>query len=534
MDYLFWVNSGFEQLLVVSTLLLGVLAIALVVREIFTLLPLETYDLERVSRNLQQIGGEATTDIHWIYRQLKQGISSGIVANRIETLYRVAQQQQAMSADSMRLIDADKYNSRWTVQILRRAPQIQLLLGTIGLVNGIWQGLSQATAQPNTPFWSIFLPYLQSGMTVLWWALGSAALVALIKIFYQVRLHDFFARLEDLSLTYLQPAFQPLSNNYIAHTIQQSLQSQKQQMEQLSHLLQRLSMSIAQPDNTPLQHLNQSFAKTADQYAALQIGLQKDIGTLTQIVAGYKNQNDEIHLDRQTVLHGLQRHQELLDGIYKKMFDAEFNLGDWIKSILDAIKTQQYEFKDSLKNLLDLTRSNLASTQSTVNRFGVSVKQFETHLETLQTHLTQFNSVIQQASNQEVAKLETIAQHLQTISGQLANTSMAARHTAIPTFSEPPTSPSAHTRSGVSYLPTTEAPILSSNPQLEQQIIQLQQERDRYKQELENYRTEEAQEDEKIAELIDRLGEPKSITQTIASGKIGEKIRNIILKTNDK
>ncbi len=418
MSSLFAIQTTLGMVLVAAIWVTFLVSLLVLARDAFRYYALESEELETVKSNFNLVHNDRHS-IDEKYRILVGNSGPSIIGNRLDELHQLAQSGHPI--DTTRLSDGTQQQeaASFTGMCARYAIGGMLLLGLSGFSYGWYHYVANDMAANEL----LAQAHLRSALAVGVWAVLCSLLFSIVKMVFDWAQSGYFAKMERFSNTHLAPLFQPISENKQMELMMDTVRSNTDRVNKVVERLGALSSDLTK-DFSSLQQFSQTFQKSVEHHSGSQAQLYTSIDTLAKIVGGYRQQIDQSNDKNLQVLETLRAHNQQMTQVNQRIYEQEFNMGDWLKEIIQLSKRQQEEFQDQLKNLLDLTRTNLSGTQSTINRFGISIKKFESSLDTLQNHLSHFNAAVEKASDEQVEQLKEIVSKLGQ--GNISTNSTAA------------------------------------------------------------------------------------------------------------
>lgn len=356
---------------------------------------------------------------------------NGLTAHRVALSLRLSQQGQ-----NINILTMDAADHRWTstgmaAQWLRYAPLAMALTGlaaalfdALQLTNLLQRHAAHAPLKEWSATTTLSLAVVNQWSVVLQ-DIGTSLIGAMFALILQMPArwcrNRFLANLSQFTMQTLVPLLNPVSDvrqiELLAAQVHQNTKMMNQIVAQLQPIAADLSL-----DFEHIHQFSRNFQTASTQYLHSQTSLAQAVETLTELLKGNKQQTDAIADRHLQVLDALQSYANTIDTINTRLYETELNVSDWFKQIIELYKQKQSDFDEQLKKLLELTRTNLSNTQSTINRFGISIGNFEKSLETLYKHLEIFaqknDTSFQREGNLLGEKLHDIKELLQTMGKQ--------------------------------------------------------------------------------------------------------------------
>ena len=413
---LYFVSTSFGQFLILAITMVFLAALFFALKEMVRFLVVEKQELAQLKYNHLNLSPDADSN-HKKFEALVVDVSDSLAQSRLRTLFNITSKDQPIHHESVIQTEYMQEKSAFASAFLRFARPAMIGLGLVGLLHGftlMTGDLSLLFAENDTDYIrELFFP-MQDGFQVLFWGLAGTVLLSIFQLPLNWLREQHFAKLEQFSTSHLIPLFNPPKEEKQLAQLIEEVRQHTQLVNGIAGKLERITIQSGQ-DLENLSQFTTNFKTGVESYMQGQELLHNDIVALSQLVANYKKQNDEGSKDSLRIVEALNLHNVTLDNINKKIYDTDFNMADWLKEIIALNRQQQEEFKENLKNTLDLTRSNLSNIQSASNRFRINIEKFEKTIENLQNHLSFFNSSIENASNNEVGKLNEVATKLQEL-----------------------------------------------------------------------------------------------------------------------
>ncbi len=461
----FFISSSFAQWIIYVIVIVLLLSLFWVIQGVMNYL-LEQEHLSQAKDNAVNISGRKL-DRDNLTAALLQDVGNSLIQQRISRIYQSSNQEQLIDVQTLRVADEAKMSSSFAFQFIRFAKWGMLILGLLGVCFSlvwlaaeapIWytklQLLNPIDPEYKRTVNAFFEPIRSAALCGFWGLFGTVCLTIAMIPFYRNK-QTFLNQLDQFTNSTLIPLYQqpkrlalvaPKETETVVPKVQaqtndqsaeltqlvQTVHRNTQMMNQVASKLQQVSAHIVK-DFEHMASFGENFQASSQQQTEAQQQLHKDIYLLSQIVGGYKDQIDNVNDKQLKILQALETHNDSVESIGQKMLSTEFNFGDWLKQMIALSKDQQEDFREKIDRLLELTRSNLSNTQSMVNRFSKSIKDFEKNLESLQQHLSFFNSAIENASQNEIAKLGSIESQLIELNQQMNRPMMSAYQKPIPT-----------------------------------------------------------------------------------------------------
>lgn len=420
---LYATTAGFGQWMLIAILLLFLVALFFIIKQIVRFVMVEKTELEQVQYNFNNLSADISTKAEQ-YNALLIEVVDSIVSNRITTFYHISNKYQHIDPKHIAETAQNAEKTSVAAGIIRFCTPLILLMGLMGFLNGLAITVSSLALLFGDNSGNIaqetFLP-LSTGLYILFWSVLAAILLYILQLPLQWLHNNYFNKLEQFSNAHLHPLFNPPKEETQLTLLIEEVREHTQLANAAAGKMERVANQTA----LNFENLSQfaaNFKTGVEVYLKGQQILHADITTLSKMLAGYKEQKEASRQDNLRIVEALNMHNVTLDNINKKIYDTDFNMADWLKEIISLNHQQQAEFKETLKSTLDLTRSNLSNIQSASNRFRINIDKFEKTIGHLEQHLTLFNNSIENASNNEVSKLNdlmTKMQEMTTLTGQM-------------------------------------------------------------------------------------------------------------------
>ncbi|HRI27743.1 MAG TPA: hypothetical protein PK239_10855 [Chitinophagales bacterium] len=440
MEGWFLVVSDFGQLLfyLMGAVLLPALYTA--VRQTVGYLLTENKALQQLETNLLY-RNTATTTADTDFTQLTEDLThkceqGSAVWRRVKTMYYLAAQNRPVALTQIQDADAKQEQASFTYLLQQHAVSFLLGLGALGWLYGItrfavvfWQAVQQTGAASvmellKTAPAANALGYAAEGFVLLFGAMVGVVLFILLTLPHRWAKKQFENQLEQVSANRLLPLFNPVLPNEqlgnLANTVAQNTAEVTAAIASLTDVTAQISAGY---DN--LSRFTDNLRASTDAFIALQDAFAEAVAQLQQThpaLPAPAAQNETYKLAEALNLHNATIAQ-LTDRLYKN----EFDFSDWLKDIISLTQKQHQEFKDELKGLLEMVRSNLSNTTSATNRFDISTKKFKDSLDAMELLLNSFANMVQEAVQKEVMKLDELNLKLQNLQQHVQ-----ALHTDIP------------------------------------------------------------------------------------------------------
>lgn len=427
MEQFFITTSRFGLFIIILSTIIFLAAIFCITRQILRYYLIELPAFEVLKKNAQQPNLQ-NNSISFIYQQLTNNLVSSIARTRVSNLFQMASKQQTISANQLAELDYLQENASLINNFIRFAKGILILLGLLGTFYGLSQmvgsiqhifstietkniqSLLQSYIAATQQMRQMF-PYMETAFYTSFWGLSYMVLVRFALFPLEWLQQHFFSMLHQITNQALLPLLLPhTEQQYVVALVEQVSQNTKT----INAITQKFELAIQQlsVDLQNLQQFSNEFKNGVQSFVQSQGACTQNIQALTAIVGN----NADFFEQSGTVINALHQHNQRLEQISQKLYESDFYFADWVKETISITKQQQANFNESMKSLLELSRSNLTQANATFVRFGLNIQKFEKSLENLQNHLQYFSNTIDNASLKEINKLDELLQKFGNLS----------------------------------------------------------------------------------------------------------------------
>ncbi len=405
MPEFYFVHSVLGQIVLFVMLLVFLIALYHLLKQILRFSHTEVQDLDQAKRNYD-VASQPEHSVTKKHLQLVEGCAPSIVRDRINSIYYVTVQNQLINQQN--LIDNShiKEEAQLASVVVRYARPAIVILALLGVAYGLMQFFGKLSYVNSITEPATILP-IYDALLSMFAGLLFIAVLSILQIPLQWNKLRFFAELESFTTNYLLPLFNPSSTSHQLNSNVQTLGQHNQKMKELSSQMQDTAASMNADFSIASQFTN-NLNNSIQAYVSAQDAMQEQMTGLTQLIANYRQQNQSNF----EVMEALNLHNVTLDNVNKKLHDTTFNIDDWLKQIISLSQKQQGEFKESLKLLLDLSRSSMSSTQSAAIRFNNSIDKFEKSLDKLAINTSQFDTALKDTVEEQIEKLNQLSKQV--------------------------------------------------------------------------------------------------------------------------
>jgi len=424
------------QLLLLAIGALLLLSIIGIVFELWHFLFREQAALEQMENNLLQMNeqGQSLTKTLEVLGKNCSPISEAM--KRLKTIYYLKTQNQVIVPGSYLPSDTLRRESTFTSIGLRFTPLFAILLG----LTGMFAGLSQTTVQ----IWNLldqsgsdtFMQFLNSenfapnklilpaspfrdGATIVFAGFFASIILYLFLFPLKVVKAQFFAKLELFTTTYLLPIFTSSTENQLSKLVEQVAQNTQLNNTTVHHLAH--TSQLISVEYEKLSQLSANLATGIEAFILAQDTLTQTFNKFQNLYQNQGTLSGNDALDNYKIVEALNLHNATIAQLTDRLNHTEFDFLDWLKDIIALSQQQHQEFKNELKAIIELTRSNLSNTQSAGNRFDISTKKFKDSLDDLEELLKSFSDIFKESVQKEVVKFDEVGDKIQSLHNLVQN-----------------------------------------------------------------------------------------------------------------
>ena len=439
MSELYLIESSFGQFIIYAITFLFIVAVFVVIREIVRFQVTENEAFQKLSYNYHHLvdwNKQTSVDRGELYETLKRDCQTESIAyHRLSTIYFLARQHQEVKQDVLTDTDILEEDARFASNYLRYTRSAMVILGLLGTLFGFAQSVGYASfifQEINTDtiqtlldsytnasgqMMGMLIPMKSALLTSFWGVLATVFLSLLLLPLNWIK-QQFFAKLEVFCTTQLIPVFNPAKRDYDIGLLIDTVTKNTVAVNEVVAKVEQIATNISR-DYENMSQYSRSMQASTDGFVESQEMLHKNLVDLTNLVRSYKENEEKTGQDHYNIVKALNIHNITLERISKKIQETEFNVGDWLKEIIQLSKEQQKSFKMDVQSLLELTKQNLSNLQAVLNRFGLNVTKFEKNLDKMSTYLTHFSSTMAEVTHQEVEKIGELADEMKKLGESL-------------------------------------------------------------------------------------------------------------------